>query len=192
MRARGHQVRVVDFEIRWADRKESSRIAVRRVFPDVHKVIEAGKVTVIRPAFLRIPVLDYVSLLLTHGVEIRRQFRQFEPDVIVGFGILNAFLGIIIARRYRVPFVHYVIDELYRLMPRQVLRGVSKLVEQADYRLADLVFSISEGLRDYTIAMGAPPARAVLLRAGVDLERYLSADGSYVRRLHGFTTDDLV
>jgi len=192
MQARGHKVRIVDFEIRWADRQSASPLAQRRVFPDVHKVIEAGKVTVIRPAFLRLPVLDYASLLLTHAVEIRRQFRQFEPDVIVGFGILNAFLGILIARRHRVPFAHYVIDELYRLMPRRVLKGLSKLVEQADYHRADLVFSINEGLRDYTIAMGAPRKRAVLLRAGVDLERYLSANGSEVRQRYGFTTDDLV
>ncbi len=192
MRARGHEVRIVDFEIRWADRKERSQFSPRRVVSDVHKVLPTGGVTVIRPAFLRIPILDHVSLLFAHGAEIRRQFREFEPDVVMGFGILNAFLGIVAARSHRVPFVHYVIDELYRLMPRRILQGLSKLVEQADYRRADLVLSINESLRDYTIAMGAPPARAVLLRAGIDLRRYLSADGLEVRRDHGFSRDDIV
>src|SRR6266566_1781697 len=80
-------------------------------------------------------------------VEIRRQFREFGPDVVVGFGILNAFLGIWIARRHGAPFVHYVIDELYRLMPRRLLQGLSKLVERADYRRATMVLSINEALR---------------------------------------------
>src|SRR5436309_9644895 len=89
MRSRGHKVRVVDFEIRWADRREPSRVAWRRVFPDVHKVVEDGKISVIRPLFLRLPVLDTVSLVFTHLLEVRRQFREFQPDVVVGFGILN-------------------------------------------------------------------------------------------------------
>ena len=192
MQARGHEVRVVDFEIRWADRKDGSRIARRRVFSAVHKVIEDGSIPVIRPTFVRIPVLDVVSLVFTHAWEIRRQFREFRPDIVVGFGILNAFLGIWAARNRRVPFVHYVIDELYLLMPRRVLQGPSKMVEQADYRRATLVLSINEALRDYTVAMGAPRERTSVLRAGVDLERYTKSDGSEIRTHLGLEKSDLV
>ena len=159
---------------------------------DVHKAVASGKLTVIRPAFLRFPILDVLSSVFTHAWEIRRQFREFRPDVVVGFGILNAFLGIWIARRHGAPFVHYVIDELYRLMPRRFLQGLSKVVEQADYRRATMVLSINEALRDYTIAMGAAPERAKVLAAGVDLTRYLSAQGSEVRRRFGLTGRDLM
>src|SRR6266566_1182945 len=192
LRSRGHEVRVVDFEIRWADQHAPSRISPRKIFLDVHKAVANGKLTVVRPAFLRFPVLDVFSSVFTHAWEIRRQFREFRPEVVVGFGILNAFLGIWMARRHRAPFVHYVIDELYRLMPRRLLQGLSKVVEQADYRRAAMVLSINAALRDYTIAMGAAPERTKVLAAGVDLTRYLNAQGSDVRRRFGLADRDLV
>src|SRR5439155_9175012 len=113
-------------------------------------------------------------------------------DVVIGFGILNAFIGIWFARKHRIPFVHYVIDELYRLTPRRILQGLSKIVEQADYRRAVLVLSINEALRDYTVAMGAPRQRTSVLRAGVDLEGYAKSDGSEVRTRLGLGKNDLV
>src|SRR2546423_3335494 len=94
LRSRGHDVLVIDFEIRWRDRSEATALAMRREFPSVYKVLASGRIPVIRPGFLRIPILDVVSLLLTHGLEVRRQFREFRPDVVVGFGILNAYIGI--------------------------------------------------------------------------------------------------
>src|SRR3989442_14323269 len=78
MKSRGHEVRVVDFEIRWADRKDRGWLARRRIFPDVHKVIENGKISVVRPLFLRLPVLDILSLVFSHWLEWRRQFRAFR------------------------------------------------------------------------------------------------------------------
>ena len=192
MRSRGHEVRVVDFEIRWSDRSERSRLARRSVFPDVHKVMENGRISVIRPLFLRLPVLDIVSLVFTHWLEVHRQFREFRPNVVVGFGILNAFLGIRVARRHGVPFIHYVIDELYRLMPHRMLQGLSKVVEQADYQRATVVISINEALRDYTVSMGARSERTNVLPAGVDLRRYSNADGSGVRKRLGLKGGDLV
>jgi len=190
--ARGHEIRVVDFEIGWPSKTGQSRISPRRVFPGVHKVLETGNVTVIRPAFLRLPVLDYASSIVTHALEIRRQLREFRPDVIVGFGVLNAFLGIRAARKHGIPFVYYIIDELHKLLPQKALRGFSKVIEQANFRRARLVLSINEALREYTVAMGAPHERAKLLRAGIDLDRYLAADGSEVRRRYGLSKDDLL
>ena len=183
---------MVDFEIRWADRKDRVRLAPRRLFPSVHKAVETGDIPVIRPAFLRAPILDIVSLVFTHFIEIHRQVREFRPDVIVGFGIMNSYLGIRVARRHGIPFVEYVIDELYRLMPRRVLQGLSKIVEQADYRRAGLILSINEALRDYTIAMGAPRSKTPVLPAGVDLDRYPTAGRADARRRLGLNDDDLV
>src|SRR5439155_16149762 len=178
--------------IRWADRKDRVRLAPRRLFPSVHKAVETGDIPVIRPAFLRAPILDIVSLVFTHFIEIHRQVREFRPDVIIGFGIMNSYLGIRVARRHGIPFVEYVIDELYRLMPRRVLQGPSKIVEQADYRRATLVPLINGALRDYTVAMGAPRQRTSVLRAGVDLERYTKSDGSEIRTHLGLEKSDLV
>ncbi len=192
IRLRGHEVRVVDFEIRWRLHPPEGLLSGRRVFHDVHKSLEVTGITVVRPAFVRLFGLDFASAFFTHYLEIRRQLREFRPDVIVGLGILNALSGIHLARGAGIPFVHYLIDPLYRLVEPAILRGPAKLVEQANLRRASLVLSINDALRDYTVEMGAPPGRSRVLRAGVDLPRFMNSEGSEVRNQHGLSEDDTV
>ncbi len=184
---------MIDFEIRWADHVAEGRIAPCRVFEGVHKVVPDGGVTVIRPAFVRFPGLDYLTSMATHWMEIRRELREFRPDVLVGLGILNASLGIRAARRAGIPFVYYLIDELHRLVPQRLFRGLSKVIEQSNLRHASLVLAINEALREYTVAMGADPQRTKVITAGIDLARFADASGRLeVRRQHGIAEGDLV
>src|SRR3989475_4556352 len=190
---RGHKVRVIDFEIGWRENPTLGIIAPHKVLTSPPKVIEGSNITVVRPAAVRLPILEYASLIVTHGFEIRRQIQEFGPDVILGFGLLNAFAGIRQARRAKIPFVYYLIDELHRLVPERAFRGLGRIVEQSNVRRASLVLSINQALRDYSVDMGAVPERAKVLPAGVDLERYLSAgDGSGIRKRLGIQSEDFV
>ena len=190
---RGHQVRVIDFEIGWRENAAAGVIAPRKVLKSLPKVIEGSSITVVRPAAVRTPILEYASLVVSHGLEIRRQIEEFRPDVILGFGLLNAFAGIRQARRAKIPFVYYLIDELHRLVPQAAFRGLARILEQSNVRRASLVLSINQALRDYSVAMGAVPEKAKVLPAGVDLERYLSVgDGSEIRKRHGIQSEDFV
>jgi len=132
MAQRGHEVRVIDFEIGWRDRRTRERIAPRRVVVDVHKVCDDVSVTVVRPAFIRLRILDYISSAISHSLEIRRQIREFRPDVVVGLGILNGFSGIRLSRTSRIPFVYYLIDTLHRLVPEPAFRGLSKFLQESN------------------------------------------------------------
>jgi len=192
MAQRGHEVRVIDFEIGWRNQGTRNRIARRRVVADVHKVCDDASVTVIRPAFVRLQLLDYVSSAISHAFEIRRQIREFRPDVVVGLGILNGFAGIRLCRRLRIPFVYYLIDTLHRLVPEPVLRGLAKVLEESNVDRSSLVLSINQNLHDYAIAMGARDDRSKVLPAGVDLKRYNSTDGRRIRSELGVADDDLV
>ena len=192
MAQRGHEVRVIDFEIGWRERSTRERIAPRRVVADVHKVCDDASVTVVRPAFIRVRVLDYVSSAISHSLEIRRQMREFRPDVVVGLGILNGFAGIRLSRRRRIPFVYYLIDTLHRLVPEPAFRGLSKVLEESNLRRSSLVLSINQTLHDYAIAMGAREVRSKVLPAGVDLTRYNSADRRRTRSELGLAENDLV
>jgi glycosyltransferase involved in cell wall biosynthesis len=155
--------------------------------------VEDIKIRVVRPASVQLPVVGYLAAYAVHSLEIRRQLRDFRPDVIVGLGLLDAFSGIRQARRAGVPFVYYLIDELHRLVPEPVFRGLARVVEQANVRRATLVFSINRSLQEYSIEMGAPPERTRVLPAGVDLDRYVTAtNGSDVRRRLGLEASDLV
>ena len=193
--ARGHEIRVIDFEILWRQKGRSSRISKRTVFEHVRKATDNGEVTVIRPPIIKVGLLDYFSLLFTHTIEIRRQLDEFKPDLIVGFGILNAFIARRLAKEDNIPFLYYVIDELHRLVPIEFLRNPAKTIESLNMRKSDSIVSINEGLRDYTITMGAKRPRTEVIRAGVDLSIYdaVSQDVQQsVRAMYGFSENDVI
>jgi glycosyltransferase involved in cell wall biosynthesis len=193
MSARGHEVRVIDFEIQWRQHERNGLISNREVFTNVHKAIDEGNITVIRSPIIKLPVLDYMSLLLTHKKEIQKQLDEFQPDVIIGFGILNAHIAIKLAKQRGIPFVYYIIDELHRLIPQKCFQGMGRKIESSNMKQADLVLSINEGLRDYTIQMGAKREKTEVIRAGIDFERFNSdLDGSAVREKLGIREDDIV
>ncbi len=193
MSVRGHEVRVIDYEIQWREHEKNGLISKREVFTNVHKAIDKGNITVIRPPIIKLPVLDYVSLLYTHKKEIQKQLDEFKPDVIVGFGILNAHIAIKLAKQRGIPFVYYIIDELHRLIPQKCFQGMGRKIESSNMKQADLVLSINEGLRDYTIEMGAKREKTEVIRAGIDFERFNSdLDGSAVREKLGIREDDIV
>lgn len=116
---RGHEIRVIDFEILWRESKKKGLILKRQVFTNVHKAIDDGTVTVIRPPIIRYPVLDYLSLIYSHQSEIKKQIVEFKPNVIIGFGILNASIAIWLAKKNGIPFAYYIIDELHRLVRKK-------------------------------------------------------------------------
>jgi glycosyltransferase involved in cell wall biosynthesis len=149
---------------------------------------------VIRPSILKIPVLDYVSMLFTYHREIRRQIDEFKPDLIWGNDILTTFLAFHAAKKYRIHMLFYSIDIDYRLIPYRFLQPLGKWIESRNIRHADLVLSINEGLREYTIRMGAPREKTGVIRAGIDRERYDPAkvNGSAIRQKYGIDKDDIV
>ncbi len=195
MSQHGHEILVIDFEILWRRHDRRRTWSPRQVFGQVRKATESGQVTVVRPAVLKLPVLEYLSMLHTHDREIARQIKEFNPDVIVCFGILNAALAIEHARAEKKPLVYYVIDELHRLVPQPGFQGLARRVETHNMRRADLVVSINEGLREYCIRMGASRGRTAVIRAGVDLRKFDAIsprDRELARKRLGFGEDDIV
>lgn len=189
---KGHEIHVIDYPIDWRKAPiKKPLVMIKQVFTRVHKVVGDG-VTVIRPGIVQLPIFSYASLLVTHRIEIIRQIEEFKPDVIVGFGLLNARLAATQARHHNIPFVYYVIDELHRLVPEQMFQTLARAVEANNNKHATKVISINEGLKDYTVQMGATPEKTEVIRAGVDFERFSQADGSAIRQIYGFTDEDTV
>ena len=60
---RGHEIRVIDYEIGWKKHQNKELISHREIFTNVHKAIDKGNVTVIRPSIIKLPVLEYLSSL---------------------------------------------------------------------------------------------------------------------------------
>ncbi len=188
---RGHEVRVIDYDIGWMKNYHQGIFSATMCKENVFKVVPPG-VTVFRSWMIRLPFLSYVSLILSHRLAIKREIRDHRPDVIVGFGLLNARLAIGQGKRQGIPFVYYIIDELHRLVPEDLFHPIARHVEQRNDQLSSKVVSINEALREYCVEMGADPSKTTVIRAGVDFQRFANADGSEVRKRFGFTQNDTV
>jgi glycosyltransferase involved in cell wall biosynthesis len=190
---RGYEIRAIDYELLWRTRGGRELFSRRKLFENVSKIHEGANITVIRPGIVKLPWLDYVSLMLSHGKEIDRQIQEFAPDVIVGFGILNSYLAAKRARAANVPFIYYWIDVLHDLIPFKLFRPIGRIVEGKVLKLADRVLVINDKLREYVIEHGAYPHRTQVLGAGIDIGQFDPAiDGHQLRKQYGFGKEDVV
>lgn len=190
---RGHQIRAIDYEILWRTQGKKGLYSRRQVFDNIAKSCDGARVTVIRPGIVKIPSLDYASLVFTHRKEIERQIKEFSPDVIIGFGILNSYLATRAARRNAIPFIYYWIDVLHRLIPFKPFQPIARILESKTLKQADKVLVINDKLKEYVTGIGAPPERTQVLRAGIDIEQFSPVEnGSAIRKQYGLKKDDLV
>jgi glycosyltransferase involved in cell wall biosynthesis len=193
MSLRGHEVRAIDYELLWRDEEKRGIRSRREVFPDVSRVYQGSRVTLIRPGIVKIPFVDYLSLLFSHRREIDHQIKEFAPDLIVGFGILNSCLAARATRGTGIPFVYYWIDVLHGLIPFRPLQPIGKAVERATLKRSDRVLANSGGLRDYVVKMGASVRRTYVVRSGINLRQFdPSVDGGSIRARYGLASGDIV
>jgi len=118
----GADVTVIDYDIDWAKRS-GPVVEPRREIKGVHKYFADSRVVVVRPAMLRWRPLARLSWLLGNVRELRRLFRREPPDVLVGYGISNALLTLIVARLAGRRFVYHVMDALHTHADGAVARG---------------------------------------------------------------------
>ena len=190
---RGHKICVIDHEILWRIEGNKELYSKRHVLNNVSRIYAGAEITVIRPGVVKIPVLDYVSLIFSHRREIRRQIEDFEPDVIVGFGILNSYLVAREVNKSNIPFVYYWIDLLHTLIPFQLFQPIGKDIEKRTLRQADMIVATNKRLMNCLIQMGACPERTHILGFGINPGRfYPDMDGSQARALYGIRKNDIV
>ena len=190
---KGHQIRAIDYEILWRAQGKKELYSRRQVFDNVSKIHQGAKVTLIRPGMIKIPWLDYASLIFTHRNEIERQIKEFSPDVIIGFSILNSYLAAKAARRNGIPFIYYWIDVLHRLIPFKPFQPIAKMVESEALKQADRVLVINDKLKDYVTKIGAPLERTQVLRAGIDIKQFNpDSNSETITKQCGIKDNDIV
>lgn len=190
---KGHQIRVIDYELLWKTEGRRELYSKRRIFNNVCKIYDGAAVTVIRPGIIKIPWLDYVSIVFSHKREINRQIKEFKPNVIVGFGILGTYVAMRAAKQNDTAFVYYLIDVLHTLVPFKPFQPVAQVVEKKILRNADAVIALNSKFKDYLLTMGASSGRTYVVTAGVDFGHFKAGiDGSEVRKQYGIKSDDLV
>jgi glycosyltransferase involved in cell wall biosynthesis len=193
MALKGHEIRVIDYEYLWKDDNERKIITGRKEIKGAYKIFRDADITLIRPGMIKVSGLDMASILFFHNKEIKQQIKEFRPDVIIAFGILNAYLGMKQARKHHIPFVYYLIDHLHTLLPGELTRKIAKRFEKKTIKGADKIFVINKGLKDYAVEMGGSASKISVIPAGVDLEKFNPrVDGSSIREKYGIKKDDIL
>ncbi len=190
---KGYEIRAIDHEINWKKEKQKKFHTKRMVLHNVHKIYPKARIRVIRPGILRIPVLEYLSIWISHKKEIKRQIREFKPDVIIGLGIINTYLASKLAKKCKIPFIYYWIDVLHTLIPVKSFQSLGRYLEKSTIKNSHKVITINNKLTEFVIKLGVNKEKTCVIGAGIDLTRFNpKLDGYETRKTYGIKKDDIV
>jgi len=164
----GHNVYAIDYESMWVKKNLLDFGTLRTKEVNVARAYPEASVKLIRPGFIKIPILSRMSAFLTHYWAIKRAIVEKKIDVIILYSVpTNGLQTIYLAKRFGVPVVFRSIDILNQLVPNKMLSRVTHFLEKRIYAKADLILSISPKLSQYVANMGAK-TKVRLLLLGVD------------------------
>ena len=189
---KGHEIRVIDYEILWKTHGKKELLSKREI-NNVWRVYKGANITLIRPPLIKIPHLDYISLVFSRKREINKQIREFNPDVIVGFQILTPYIAMKAAKKNNIPFIYYWTDVYHTQIPFKPYQPIGKYIEKKILRNSDKVIVINEKLKEFVVKMGSDPKKTHVEKAGMDFNRFnLEIDGSWIREKYGIKKEDFV
>jgi len=190
---RGYDIRVIDYELLWKTQGRKELRSRREIFNNVSKIYSGANITVIRPGIIKVPWLDYTSLIFSHRKEISHQIKEFKPDVIMGLGILNSYLAVQAARKNNLPFIYHWLDVLHWLIPFKPFQLIGKMMESKVLKQADRVLVVSDKLKEFVTRLGTSPERIQILKPGISMKQFNPAiNGAAIRKQYGIKEDDIV
>ncbi|UUX92232.1 glycosyltransferase family 4 protein [Methanoplanus endosymbiosus] len=190
---KGHSIKVIDYAFDWKKDEDEKIFQSKQEFHNVKKIYGGAVVDVIRPSALRISVLEYPYLMFSHNCEIKKQIKEFKPDIIIGFGILNAYVASGLAKKYNIPFIYYWIDALDTLIPEKTFQTLGRIIEQKTINNSRKYFVTNEKLKDHIIALGAEEDKIDIFSSGIDFNVFNDKiDGSAIRKKYGIKDNEIV
>lgn len=194
---RGHQIRVIGFDQLWREEKGNT-ISNRVVAEDISRFYDGARVTFIRPFFLKMPIIDYITYFFSSQIEVKRQISEFDPDVVIGFSaIISNLWGVVYAKKRHIPYIYYWFDIVHKLNVPRPFGPVAFLLEKIIIRKSTAILVINEALKDYIINFGADPSITKVITGGIDRnvfnpERFSHNKIREIREEFGFKEDDIV
>ncbi|MFX1420353.1 MAG: glycosyltransferase [Promethearchaeota archaeon] len=162
-------ISVIDYDIEHIQHFRSFLVK-KQVFDNIHRVSKDSHIKVIRTAYLKIPYLRKISSLITNFFEILRIIRKDRPDIIVNFYITNGFIGLLLAKLFKIPFLFFYIDILHELVPIPYVKKIARLVTRFTLKHSDKVLAHTKYQYKYLINEGISPEDVSILPDGISLQ----------------------
>lgn len=183
---RRHDVRVIAPRIwhEWSNLKRAGK----RYAPSADTL--ANNLQVSFPVFWYVPPVPYtmggVYWQSIRGA-VRRMTDGFKPDVVISYWAFpDGDGGLHIGRKFNIPSVVIAGGSDVLLLPNERGRGagVRRVLAQSP-----MVTTVSDGLRDASIALGAQPGRVRTIRQGINPHVFYQGDRAEARRKLNLAAD---
>ena len=162
---RGHNVYAIDYG---RGREQGSGLLSGYREMNTAKVYPDAKVHLIRPPFLKIPVLGRLGYGFLYYVVVDKVLQDKKIDAVILYSApTNGVQTILAAKRLGIPVIFRSIDVLHKLVPK-VLALPTRVAERWVYRRVDRVLTITPALSRYVVKLGANPAKVGILPLGID------------------------
>ncbi len=186
----GHNVYAIDYEAMW---ERDGHLWSPKTEHKVARAYTGASVNLIRPCFVKIPVLSRMAAFVSHYFEIRDAIREKNIDIIILYSVpTNGLQTVSLAKKFCVPVVFRSIDVLNRLVRKPFLSKMTYVMERMVYPKVDMVLTISPMLSRYVVKMGASEERVRLLPLGIDLKLFHPTHIDGLREAWGFNEKDKI
>ena len=150
--------------------KLKSLIVKKQYYTNIDRAVENSNVLIIRTAHLQVTYLRRISSLISNFFGILKVFRTNRPDIIIGLSITNGFIGLLLAKIFRIPYVFYYIDLVHTLVPISYAQSIAKIISRFLFKHSDRVIVVTKFLRKYVRNEGVTASKVDILLNGISLE----------------------
>ena len=157
-------------------------------------LINRKSITLIRPAFIRIPVISRITAFFSYFFLIEKTIRENKISHIILFSVpTNGLQTIVLAKKLHIPVLYRSLDVSHQIVPHPLLRLPTMAFEKFVYRSSDRILAITHKLIEYVIKNGAKPENCSFLPTGADADifYYQPKDKQLLDKL-GLSERDLI
>lgn len=163
------RINVIDYDIDKILRSNSIFIKKHKYHHNT-RTIKNSNVEIIRTAHIQAPYLRRISSLITNFFEILKIIKRNRPDIIVGYSISNGFIGLLISKLFKIPYIFHYIDILHELVPITQIQPFARIFTRLILKHSDKVIAFNKFQQKYIVNEGASRERIKILPNGVSLE----------------------
>jgi glycosyltransferase involved in cell wall biosynthesis len=172
----GHSVTIVDYNDSWKREKNGAGLLCpRQVYPAIHRAYNRARISLYRPAMIRIPGVSRISGAVNSGLEVAKLLAHARFDAMLLYGLPTVGIqSILAARLYGVPVVFRAIDVSHELVP-PALSLPTRMFESVVFNHVDLNIALTPLVESYIKAYDVPDDKVRLLPSGVDTDLFAPA-----------------